>query len=79
MRLFYIPRAGFRISFVRLVFLAVVTGCSSESFRSESGSGFKVGIVVAPVARRIGGPLGGPLGGPARLRRVASNRQTLVE
>lgn len=41
-----ISRAGFRFPFGCLVILAVATGCTNESFRGESGSGFKVGIAV---------------------------------
>jgi len=43
-------RSGFRFLFACIFLLTFLTGCKSESFRGESGSGHKIGIAVAPVA-----------------------------
>ncbi len=43
-----IYRPGFRFRLAHLVLFAVVTGCHRESFRGEAGSGYKLGIAVAP-------------------------------
>jgi hypothetical protein len=50
MRPCYVYRSGFRIRFAPLLLCAFGTGCYSESFRGESGSGYKIGIAVVPAA-----------------------------
>ena len=40
--------SNFRFLFARIFLFAFVTGCKSESFRGESGSGYKIGIAVVP-------------------------------
>ena len=41
-------RSSFRLLFAHLLLFAFVTGCKSESFSGESGSGYKIGIAVVP-------------------------------
>jgi len=43
-------RSSPRFLFARIFLFAFVTGCRSESFSGESGSGYKIGIAVAPAA-----------------------------
>jgi ABC-type branched-subunit amino acid transport system permease subunit len=53
-------RFGFHFLFAYL--FAFVTGCKSESFNGQSGSGYKIGIVVAPAAAILAAILAGLLG-----------------
>jgi hypothetical protein len=50
MRHYYGSRSGFRIRFTHFLLCAFGTGCHSESFRGESGSGYTIGIAVVPAA-----------------------------
>lgn len=47
---YHVYRSGFRFRFAYLFLGASVTGCHSESFRGELGSGYKIGLAVAPIA-----------------------------
>ena len=58
----HVYRSSFRFLLAHIFLFACVTGCKSESFSSESGSGYKVGITVAPAAATIAAIMAALLG-----------------
>jgi hypothetical protein len=54
---YHVYRSGFRLLLACLFLGAFGTSCTSESFRGESGSGYKMSIAVAPSAALSGATL----------------------